>query len=112
MDLQLTGVALGLLLGAAKVGLIGTVAFGIGWWRAHRRLQRLDATLPDPAELQDRLGRLEELADYTASQLARVIDAQDELRRLLANPPGRGQLQDPGRALADLPDPGRPITPR
>ncbi len=76
MNPELTGVALGLLLGAAKIGFIGTIAFGIGWWRAHRRLQRLDATLPDPAELQDRLARLEELADYTAGQLHRVVDAQ------------------------------------
>src|SRR6266545_7354869 len=104
MDPQVSAFALGLLLGAAKIGFIGTVAFGIGWWRAHRRLRLLDAALPDPADLQERLARLEHLSDYTASQLDRVLAAQGELARLLANPPARGQLQDPGRDPADLSD--------
>ena len=52
IDPTLSGFALGLLLGAAKVGLIGTVGFGIAWWRTRRKLRRLEAELPDPARLE------------------------------------------------------------
>ncbi|HET9292797.1 MAG TPA: hypothetical protein VFO06_00765, partial [Gemmatimonadales bacterium] len=65
MDPTLSGFALGLLLGAAKVGLIGTVAFGIAWWRTRAKLRRMEATLPDPASLAERLANLEQMVDYS-----------------------------------------------
>jgi hypothetical protein len=85
MDPQLSGFALGLLFGAAKVGLIGTVAFGIAWWRAHRRLARLEATLPEPGLLEERLASLEQAADYQASQLNRLVEGQASLLRQLTS---------------------------
>jgi hypothetical protein len=39
---ELTGFALGLLLGAAKVMTIGTIGFGIAWWRARLRVRALE----------------------------------------------------------------------
>jgi hypothetical protein len=68
MDPTLSGFALGLLLAAAKVGAIGTVAFGIAWWRTRKKLRRLEAALPDPTSLAERLANLEQMADYSASQ--------------------------------------------
>lgn len=81
MDPQLSGFALGLLLGAAKGGFIGTIGFGIAWWRTRAKLRRLESALPDPGKLEERLASLEQLADYSAAQLARIADAQS------SNPP-------------------------
>lgn len=50
LDPQVTGFALGLLLGAAKVGFIGSVGFGIAWWRSRRKVQRLEIALQDNAQ--------------------------------------------------------------
>jgi hypothetical protein len=89
MDPTLSGFALGLLFGAAKIGIIGTVAFGIAWWRTRKRLRTLEAALPDPARLEERLANLEQLADYSASQMQRLVESQDTLARLIetARPP-------------------------
>lgn len=95
MDPTLSGFALGLLLGAAKVGLIGTVAFGIAWWRTRMKLRRLEATLPDPASLAERLANLEQMVDYSASQMDRLLEAQDALARQLAAQPARASLPEP-----------------
>jgi hypothetical protein len=94
MDPTLSGFALGLLLGAAKVGTIGTVAFGIAWWRSRTKLRRLEATLPDPtpARLEERLASLEQIAEYTASQMDRLVQAQDDLAKQLAAPQARANL--------------------
>lgn len=86
MDPALSGFALGLLLGAAKVGVIGTVGFGIAWWRTRARLRRLESTLPDPARLEERLASLEQIADYSAGKLDRLIEAQAG-RQLPSAPP-------------------------
>ena len=77
MDPTLSGFALGLLLGAAKIGVIGTVGFGIAWWRTRTRLRRLEAALPDPASLEERLTNLEQVADYTAAQVSRLVEAHE-----------------------------------
>lgn len=45
MGPQLTGFALGLLLGAAKVMGIAAIGFGIAWWRARLRVKSLEAEL-------------------------------------------------------------------
>jgi hypothetical protein len=92
MDPTLSGFALGLLLAAAKVGLIGTVVFGIAWWRTRTKLRRLESALPDPAQLQERLASLEQIADYTASQMDRLVQVQDDLAKQLAVPPARTNL--------------------
>ena len=77
MDPTLSGFALGLLLGAAKIGAIGTIGFGIAWWRTRGKLRRLEAALPDPASLEERLANLEQVADYTAAQVNRLVEAQE-----------------------------------
>ena len=77
MDPTLSGFALGLLLGAAKIGVIGTVGFAIAWWRTRGKLRRLEAALPDPASLEERLANLEQVADYTAAQVNRLVEAQE-----------------------------------
>ena len=82
MDPTLSGFALGLLLGAAKVGAIGTVGFGIAWWRTRAKLRRLESALPDPARLEERLGNLEQIADYTAAQVNRLVEAREDARQL------------------------------
>lgn len=79
MDPTLSGFALGLLFGAAKLGLVGTVVFGVAWWRTRAKLRKLEAVLPDPGRLDERLGRLEELADYNASRMDRLIEDQSAL---------------------------------
>ncbi|MEP7326808.1 MAG: hypothetical protein ABI836_12725 [Gemmatimonadota bacterium] len=80
MDPQTTGIALGLLFGAAKIGFVGTVGFGIGWWRTRRKLQRLEAA----PRLTDRLNDLEQTLDYTTAQLAQLLEGQANLSRQLA----------------------------
>jgi len=76
MDPTLSGFALGLLLGAAKVGAIGTIGFGIAWWRARAKLKQFESRLPDPSRLEERLASLEQIADYTAGQVNRLVEAQ------------------------------------
>jgi len=76
MDPTLSGFALGLLLGAAKVGAIGTIGFGIAWWRARAKLKQFESRLPDPSRLEERLANLEQIADYTAGQVNRLVEAQ------------------------------------
>jgi hypothetical protein len=53
MGPQLTGFALGLLLGAAKVMAIAAVGFGIAWWRARLRVKSLEAELLEAQEMLD-----------------------------------------------------------
>lgn len=86
MDPTLSGFALGLLFAAAKVGLIGTVVFGVAWWKTRAKLRRLEATLPDPARLEERLASIEQITDYTASQMDRLVKGQ-ELPGLRPPPP-------------------------
>ena len=88
MDPQLSGFALGLLFGAAKIGAVGTVAFGVAWWRVRRKLRRLERASAD--QIEARLASLEESAQLTAGQLDRLIDAQDAARRVLPAPPTAG----------------------
>ena len=95
MDPTLSGFALGLLLAAAKVGAIGTFAFGIAWWRSRQKVRRLEATLPDPAILAERLANLEQMADYSASRLDRLLETQDALSRQLAAPPAKTSVPEP-----------------
>jgi len=87
MDPTLSGFALGLLLAGAKVGLIGTVGFAIAWWRTRTRLKKLEATQPDPGRLEERLARLEELADYSASRMDRLVEGQSMLSEKLIERP-------------------------
>lgn len=94
MDPTLSGFALGLLLAAAKVGAVGTVAFGIAWWRTRKKLRRLEAAFPDPAILAERLKNLEQMADYSASRMDRLIESQDALARQLAAPPPKLSLPE------------------
>lgn len=100
MDPELSGFAIGLLFGAAKVGLIGTVGFAIAWWRGRRRVAELEAARSDPDLLEERLEALERTADYTATQLERLLEGQATLlRQLPASQP---------RATTDATTPARP----
>jgi hypothetical protein len=51
---ELTGFALGLLLGAAKVMAIAAVGFGVAWWRAKMRIRALEAELAETQALLER----------------------------------------------------------
>ncbi len=94
MDPTLSGFALGLLLGAAKLGFIGTLVFGVAWWRTRTKLRRLEATLPDPAQLAERLTSLEQIADYTASQMDRLVTTQEDLTKQLSVRPANTSLPE------------------
>ena len=87
MDPTLSGFALGLLFGAAKIGVIGTVGFGIAWWRARTKLKQFESKLPDPARLEERLASLEQIADYTAGQVNRLVEGQSAPPQI-SPPPG------------------------
>jgi hypothetical protein len=87
VDPQLSGFALGLLFGAAKVGIIGTVGFAIAWWRTRRKLERLEAALPDPGLLNDRLASLEQATDYIGARLDQLTETQGLLARRLEGVP-------------------------
>ena len=89
MDPQLSGVAIGLLFGAAKVGLIATAGFAIAWWRGRRRVAALEAAQSDPDLIEERLAALERTADYTATQLERLLEGQATLLRQLPAPQPR-----------------------
>ena len=54
MSPELSGFALGLLLGAAKVMGIAAVGFGIAWWRARLRIKSLEAELEETEALLER----------------------------------------------------------
>jgi hypothetical protein len=87
MDPQLSGFALGLLFGAAKLGAIATVGFAIAWWRTRRKLQRLESALPDPGVLEERLTSLEQNSDYIGAKLAELGETQTRLLQHLGSPP-------------------------
>ena len=86
MDPQLSGFALGLLLGAAKVGALGTIGFAIAWWRTRRKLRRLEAALPDPGVLEERLASLERNSDYIGAKLTELGEMQVRLLQQLGSP--------------------------
>ena len=70
MSPELTGFALGLLLGAAKVMAIATVVFGVAWWRARLRIKALEAELSESGgRAPDRLQQLEDRVDRLSAQL-------------------------------------------
>lgn len=106
MDPQLSGFALGLLFGAAKIGVIGTIGFAIAWWRTHRKLQRLEQALPDPGILEERLANLEQSSDYIGARLAELGETQIRLLQQLGSPP-----RLPGPSQREGEDTLPPITP-
>ncbi len=113
MDLALSGFALGLLFGAAKVLLIGTVGFGIAWWRTRKRLRALETERAQPSLTDERLERLEQGFDYLASQVDRLVVGQGELTRQLTLREARLRELPSGSADRDPSRPDRtdPITP-
>jgi uncharacterized membrane protein YciS (DUF1049 family) len=76
---ELSGFALGLLVGAAKVLGIAAVGFGIAWWRARLRIKSLEA------ELKETEAALEELS------LPQSLEAGSPPRPLPPNPIVRKQ---------------------
>ena len=106
MDPQLSGFALGLLFGAAKIGAIGTVGFAIAWWRTRRKLQRLERALPDPGVLEERLANLEQSSDYIGAKLSDLVEGQIRLHQQLGAPP---RLTESSRSEGE--DRRPPVTP-
>jgi hypothetical protein len=106
MDPQLSGFALGLLFGAAKIGAIGTIGFAIAWWRTRRKLQRLEGALPDPGVLEERLANLEQNSDYIGAKLTELGETQTRLLQQLGSPV---RLAEPVRREGE--DTRPPITP-
>lgn len=47
MSPEITGFALGLLVGAAKVLGIGMAGFAVAWWRARLRIKALESELEE-----------------------------------------------------------------
>lgn len=95
MDPQLSGFALGLLVGAAKIGLLGTIGFGIAWWRAYRKLRRYEEVFADPDRLEERLASVEQSSDYTSAKLTELLETQAALIRQLSRPAADLQLKAP-----------------
>ncbi len=89
MDPALSAAAIALLFGAAKIGIIGTVGFGIAWFRARARMQRLEAAAAQQLShgADERVERMEQTMEYVVGQLDRIVEAQDALQRQLAAPP-------------------------
>jgi hypothetical protein len=106
MDPQLSGFALGLLFGAAKIGAIGTIGFALAWWRIRRKLQRLEQALPDPGVLEERLANLDQNSDYIAAKLAELGESQTRLLQQLGS---QARLTEPSRREDE--DTRPPITP-
>ncbi|HKP28538.1 MAG TPA: hypothetical protein VJU15_04015 [Gemmatimonadales bacterium] len=87
MNPELSGFALGLLFGAAKVMAIGTVGFAIAWWRARRKIRELEAERPETVS-DEGLRGLEERFERIEGQLSQLIDSHDALRaQLIDRPP-------------------------
>lgn len=93
MDPALSAAAIALLFGAAKIGIIGTVGFGIAWVRARARIRSLENSVTGQlgAASSDRLDRLEQSLEYVVGQLDRVAEAQDALHRQLVAPREAGR---------------------
>ena len=88
-----TSFLLGVLFTSVKGLGIGAIGFGIAWWRGQVRIRQLeDAQRPDPAALEERLGRLEGNLEYVASALERLATGQDDLRKGLALPASRDAI--------------------
>lgn len=98
MDPQVSGFALGLLFGAAKVLGISSLVLGIAWWRTRALVKRREAEQLQPAWIEERLARLEQGLDYAASQLDQLVRAQTETNLRLSQraEEGRGKLGAPG----------------
>jgi uncharacterized membrane protein YciS (DUF1049 family) len=77
LDPELTGFALGLLLGAAKVMTIGTIGFAIAWWRGRQRIRSLEA------DLREAENQVESLTEERDALMERQADAGP-----LLEPPG------------------------
>lgn len=83
---------LGALVVSAKGLGIGSVGFGIAWWRARTRIRQLEAERHlDPEPLHDRMDRLESSLDSVAAALGRLTAAQRDLQHQL--PPARANSE-------------------
>ncbi len=84
MDPQVSGFALGLLLGAVKITFIGMVGFGIAWLRARTRIRKLEDAARFQAEsgVEARLAGLEEGIEFISTQLQQMLAAQPDPVRL------------------------------
>ena len=94
MDPVVSGFALGLLPGRRQIGVIGTIVCGIGWWRTHRTLRRLDAALPEPAVARSGSPISSGWLDYSASQMERLMRSRTRSRQL-PRPPAKAILPEP-----------------
>ena len=107
MSPELTGFALGLLLGAAKVMAIASVGFAIAWWRARIRIRTLEAEQLESGGRGEEIEHLHEIREGLSEmrqQLERLNNAQDDLLKQLSigSESHRGALPPgPDRATRD-----------
>ena len=92
-----TAFTLGLLFGAVKIAAIGTVGFGIAWWRARARIKQLEAERLQALAGEERIARVEQNVELVVDQLDRLVRAHADLTSRLS--PG----VDTGRALPSAP---------
>lgn len=100
MEPELSGFALGLLFGAAKVMTITTAILGVAWWRARKRVRELEAEVGKPSLDEERLDRLEQALEYMMGQLDRLGESRGALgapatRRLPGIETTRGPDEEP-----------------
>ena len=84
MSPELTGFLLGLLLGAAKVMAIGTLGFGIAWWRGRARIRALEAELLELGPSSGADAERWRLIEQRMSDMSRQLEQLTETHRLLA----------------------------
>ncbi|MEO8451025.1 MAG: hypothetical protein ABI647_14605 [Gemmatimonadota bacterium] len=95
MNPELSGFALGLLFGAAKIMAIGTIGFGIAWWRARLRIRQLERDQLEPVPSEERMARLEQAFTDISGQLDQLIRTNTELNRRLESLAGHQPLLPP-----------------
>jgi hypothetical protein len=95
MSPELTGFLLGLLLGAAKVMTIGTVGFGIAWWRGRVRIRALEAELLELGQSSGGDAERLRLLEARMAVINRQLEQLTETHRLLAE---RAPISPPDRS--------------
>ena len=81
-----------ILLVLFAISMTANVGLGIAWFRASRRVNRLEVGKQAPSHLamsDERLDRVEALIESLASQVDQLQSSQEFVNRLITNKPGR-----------------------
>jgi hypothetical protein len=73
------------LIGCVAVASSLLVVTSVGWWRASRRIRRLEAQLLTPPSQEEGAARLERLVENLALQVDELASGQEFLQRVVAN---------------------------